>query len=90
MDESNICDIIEPLSHEEFGDFLSERGLHEDAVSAFVSQRVSGAAFLKLSEDDLKELIPIIGDRILVRELLRECQVLGNIPGHMRMHSIIE
>lgn len=76
MDGLNIRDIVEPLSHEEFGDFLLERGFHENVASLFVSQRVSGAGFLKISEDELKELIPIIGDRILVRELLRECQVL--------------
>ena len=84
MDGWNVHDVIDSLSHDEFGDFLSERGLHEDVVSLFVAQRVSGAAFLKISEDDLKELIPIIGDRILVRELLRECyQVLGNISRHV-------
>lgn len=33
---------------------------------------VSLGVFLRLSEDDLKELIPMIGDRILVKELLKE------------------
>ena len=77
MDECSIRDVIEPLSHDEFGDFLSERGFHVDVISLFVDQHVSVAAFLKISEDDLKELIPIIGDRILIRELLRECQVIS-------------
>lgn len=76
MEECSVHDVIQALSHQDFGDFLSERGFHEDLVSLFVDQRVSGAAFLKISEDDLKELIPIVGDRILIRELLRECQVL--------------
>jgi len=70
-----IRHIIQSLSHEDFADFLLERNFHEEVISLFVSQRVSGAAFLRLYEDDLKELISIIGDRILVRELLRECQV---------------
>ena len=47
MDECSVCDVIEPLSHDEFEDFLSERGFHEDVISLFVDQRVSGAAFLK-------------------------------------------
>ena len=77
MDERNIRHTIEPLSHDDFADFLLERNFHEDLISLFVSQRITGTAFLRLSEEDLKELIPIIGDRVLVRELLRECQVLN-------------
>ena len=74
---ANIRHIIKPLSHKNFADFLLERKFNEELTSLFVSQRISGAAFLRLSEGDLKELIPIIGDRVLVRELLIECQVLN-------------
>ena len=59
MDGKNIRQVIEPLNHEDFADFLSERNFHEE-VLLFVSQRVSGAVLLKLSEEDLRELIPII------------------------------
>ena len=39
----------------------------------------SMGVFLWLSEDDLKELIPTIGDRILVKELLKEVSKQGRI-----------
>ena len=50
MDERNIRHTIEPLSHDDFADFLSERNFHEDLISWFVSQRITGTAFLRLSE----------------------------------------
>ena len=52
----DIRRIIQPLNYEDFGDFLLERNFHEEVVSLFVSQRVSGAAFLRLPEDDLKRI----------------------------------
>ena len=71
----NVREGIESLSDEEFGTWLYEKGFHEDLVSSFVSQRISGNAFLLLSEDDLKELVPTIGDRSVVRDLLNKCKV---------------
>ena len=64
-------DSIELLDCQEFGEFLTAEGIHEDVVSLFVTNRVNGSTFLKLSEDDLKELIPTIGDRVIVREILK-------------------
>ena len=52
MSELKGRDLIEPLDYQEFGEFLSERGIYEDVVSQFVSNRVNGSAFLKLSEED--------------------------------------
>jgi len=68
---------IKSLSEGDFGDWFLEKGYHEDLVSSFVSQQISGNAFLLLSEDDIKELVPTIGDRILVRDLLNKCKVLS-------------
>ena len=69
---------IKTLSCEGFSSFLESSGVHEDVISTFVSNRISGSTFLKLSDDDLKELVPVIGDRVFVRELLEEahaCEV---------------
>ena len=38
----------------------------------WLSNRISGSLFLQLSKGDLKELIPTIDDRILVKGLLKE------------------
>ena len=48
---------------------MAEEGIHEDIIAAFVANRICESTFLKLNEEDLKELIPLIGDRIRVREL---------------------
>ena len=67
-----LRDIIKDLNVDDFGEFLLEKGVHEELASLFVSNRISGSIFLRLSKDDLKELIPTIGDRILVKGLLNQ------------------
>lgn len=62
---------VEVLNCEDFGNFLEAEGLHEDIVSTFVGNRICGQVFLALTEDDLKELVPVIGDRVRVREVLQ-------------------
>ena len=56
--------MMDKLSCEEFSDFLEEQGAHGDVIAAFHRNRINGEAFLNLSEDDLKELLPVIGDRV--------------------------
>lgn len=62
---------IEELDSAEFGDYLLEEGFHEDIVSAFTKNRIRGEDFLEMTEEDLKELLPVVGDRIHVRKLLK-------------------
>ena len=66
-----LRDIIKDLNVDDFGEFLLENGVHEEVALLFISNRISGSIFLRLSKDDLKELIPTIGDRILVKGLLK-------------------
>lgn len=51
---------------------LEEAGVHEDVTRSFTKNRINGMGFLSLTEDDLKELVPVIGDRISVRKLKEE------------------
>ena len=68
---------VEVLNCKDFAHFLEAEGLHEDIVSAFVDNRICRQTFLALTEDDLKELLPIIGDRVRIREVLqRERKVI--------------
>ena len=61
---------VEVLDCEGFAHFLETKGLHKDIVSVFVDNRICRQAFLALTED-LKELVPIIGNRVHVREILQ-------------------
>ena len=55
----------------ELGDFLLEEGVSTDVVSNFEKNLITGKAFLELTEDDLKELVPIIGLRTQIRGILK-------------------
>ena len=48
--------------------------MHEDVVSAVLGNRINGELFLSLSESDLKELAPAIGDRVCLRKILEEAR----------------
>ena len=68
---------VRALNCEDLGNFLEAEGFHENILSAFIRNRICGKTFLALTEDDLKELVPVIGDRVHVREILqRERKVI--------------
>ena len=61
---------IDGMKCEEFGDYLLAKGLHKDVASKIVDNRIDGQLFISLSEDEIKELAPAIGDRICLRKIL--------------------
>lgn len=65
-------DEVEGLDCVGFIEFLVREGFHEDVVSSFSNNRICGRTFVQLTEDDLKELLPVIGDRVRIRQLLNE------------------
>ena len=63
---------VSGFSVDDIEDLLLERGIPEEVADNFRENCVTGAAFLKLTEGDLKELVPMIGVRTTVREILQE------------------
>lgn len=61
---------ISELSVEELAEFLRENGVSNEITKNFVQNRVSGKAFEQLTLDDIKELVPIIGYRTQIRDIL--------------------
>ncbi len=57
---------------EDVEEYLEDYGVSDDVVTNFRRNRVTGAAFLKLTEDDLRELVPLIGERTNLRDLLKQ------------------
>ena len=51
---------IPQLDVEEFSEYLLDRGFDATVTRAFEENRISGAVFVKLTDDDLKELVPLI------------------------------
>ena len=47
------------------------KGFHEDVVLAFAANRICGQTFIEMTDEDIKELLPVIGDRIRIRKLLK-------------------
>ena len=65
---------MEEMDCEEFGEFLLSKGINSDVISAIISHRVCGELFVSLSDDELKEIAPSIGDRIRLRKVLTEAR----------------
>ena len=53
---------MDGLDFEVFGNYLLEKGLHEDVVATIISNRICSETFLALTERNLKKLAPTIGD----------------------------
>ena len=65
---------------EDFTSYLERQGLSSDIVDVITKNRLTAATFLELSSEHLKELFPIVGDRISVSKLLQDIkQSLGNV-----------
>ena len=60
------------MSCSEFSEFFIKEGFHEEIILSFSSNTMCGTSFCNLTEEDLKELLPGIGDRACVRQLLQE------------------
>ena len=60
------------LNASELGKFLAGHGIDEETVQNFIRHEVCGDAFSKLTEKDFKELVPLTGIRVQMRELRRK------------------
>lgn len=66
---------IKDFEVEELCDFLSSSGeLSEEAIGKFRSNRISGGIFFDLDDADLKELLPILGDRKVIQRIIKSYQ----------------
>ena len=65
---------MENLSSIELGKLLEEHRIAE-VVDAILDNEVTGECFLLLTEQEIKELAPKIGDRVKLRQLISKCEV---------------
>lgn len=59
---------------DDLAEFLTEKGLHDEVISNVIDNRITSALFLELTEADLKELAPAIGDRLALRKVLEQAK----------------
>ena len=72
MDSICSMDIIE------FCTYLEDKNFDEDTVHQFSKNKLCGSTFLNLTEGDLKDLSPVIWERVHVRQLLKEAKQVCN------------
>ena len=74
-------DDFSKLSSDGLCDALQDK-IHESALFTLREQRIDGAMFVKLTEDDLKDLFPQVGARLSVAMVLRErCSTVAKASG---------
>ena len=64
---------------DELEEYLEAKGIGEDIVRNFGRNWISGVALLRLTEDNLRELVPLISERTSVRELLKQSKQVCSI-----------
>ena len=60
------------MDTEDLADFLLSKGICSEVADNFLKNQINGQAFLKLTQEDLKELAPLIGIRTQVRDILKD------------------
>lgn len=68
---SSVNSQLSEFSMEELADFFIENGVCSEVTENFVRNHVSGKEFVKLTPDDIKELVPIVGYRTKIRDILQ-------------------
>ena len=66
--------IMDKLSCTELGHLLDEKGLC-GVADAVVDNDISGELLVELTEAEIKEIAPKIGDRVKLRKLISQSQV---------------
>lgn len=65
------------LSALELAEYLQEFGVSIEAREQLVDNNVSGRALLLIDDNEIKELLSTIGDRAIVRDLVRGINKVG-------------
>lgn len=68
---------LQNFSVRELVSFLEDQNVPPNVLDNFEENCVNGEAFLTLEEEDLKELVPLIGERTLVRKILRSSKLVS-------------
>ena len=52
-------------------EYLAGKKISSKALECLASQMVSGLSLTLLSNEDMKEVIPMLGDRVIVRNIIQ-------------------
>ena len=68
---TETMDEFKMLGIEDLGKYLVQEGISSKTIEKLASEMISGRSLTLLDEAELKEVIPIIGDRAVVRNILK-------------------
>ena len=57
--------------YQQLADYLRREGMRMEVAKSFEDNLIDGEAFVSMTEEDLKELVPVISDRIKMRKLIK-------------------
>lgn len=60
---------LEKLTVEELLRMLTSKKISDDTLDSFMSNGIDGETFVAMTDDDLKEIVPMMCDRIKLRKL---------------------
>lgn len=63
---------IQSFSKDELTKYLEDKGLEREVIDTIKKNRITGATFMELTPEHLKELLPVIGDRIALSKIINE------------------
>ena len=67
-------DQVKTMSVEEFNDFLQQKNLPEDVISIISDNELTGLDFLSLTDEQIKELFPVMGRRLMILRLMKQAK----------------
>lgn len=66
---------IEKLDCKQFSKYLLRSGYCKSIAAAFLNHKICCRSFLELTDADLRDILPLVGDRIHMRKLLLNLKV---------------
>ncbi len=57
---------------------MAKKKISTKTIEALKSNKISGHALMLLEQEDLREVIPILGDRVLVKNILQSLTTVRN------------
>ena len=80
---------IESFNVEQLCDFLTQLNqLSEQTIASFSENRISGAIFFELGNDDLREIVPVLGERKVLEKLMRSYKPTEAVS-HVQVHACV-
>ena len=66
---------VETMTCEQLNDYLICQGIHSDVTTILTDNRIGdGELFVAMCDDDLKEIVPVLGDRMRLGKILNRME----------------